>query len=153
MKVTTFNATDHPKIEDIEKVLTDKLGDTYKYKTNKKATSLVGKMAGGSKRDSVTVIKNAYHRTVVSVETFNDHTSESGKRTNIYFSEDTLAGWLAFLNKEAGFLGRIIIRLIYGNGGGFYQEVEQVVKTNINGKDETVEVGLSTLFKKKKNQQ
>lgn len=151
MKVTIFNATENPTIEDIEKVIKSKLGDKYKYKLFKKSNSLAGKLINGSSMDSVTVIKNAYHRYVVSVETIKDPMSESGKHTSIYFSEETLAGWLGFLYNEVGFIGRIIIRAIYGTSDEIYAEVENVVKTNIKGEDKTVEAGLGSLFKKKEN--
>lgn len=151
MKVTIFNATENPTIDDVEKVIKSKLGEKYKYKSFRKSNSLAGKLINGSSMDSITVIKNAYHRYVVSVNTIDDPSLDSGKRTSIYFSEETLAGWLGFLYKEVGFIGRIIIRAIYGASDEIYAEVENVVKTNIKGQDETTEVGLGSLFKKKKD--
>lgn len=152
MKVSIFRAFENPTIEDLEALLEKKLGDKYTYKSSRKATSLVGKIANSKSADSVTVIKNAYHRTVVSVETIDDASLDTGKRTSVYFSEATLAGWLGLLHKEGGFIGRIIIRAIYGFSDEIYDEVKTTIKTNINGEDETTEVGLSTLFKKKKQE-
>lgn len=149
MKVTIFNATDNPTIEEIEMVIKSKLGDKYTYKSNRKTSSIAGKIFNGSSADSITVIKNAYHRTVVSVETIPDPSLPSGKRTSIYFSEVTLAGWLGLLHKEGGFLGRMIISAIYGAKDEIYGEVEKVVKTNVNGQDETSEVGLGAFLKNK----
>jgi len=150
MKVTVFRAFENPAIEDLETLLKEKLGDKYTYKSSRKATSLAGKLMDSKSKDSVTVIKNAYHRTVVSVETVDDASLDTGKRTSVYFSEATLAGWLGLLHKEGGFIGRIIIRTIYGFSDEIYDVVKSTIKTNINGEDETHEVGLSTLFKKKK---
>ena len=150
MKVTTFKAFENPTIENIEKVLKDNLKDKYEYKIKKKASSLAGKLVNGSSGDSVTVIKNAYHRTVITVITIDDVLAESGKTTAIYFSEDEIAGWLGFLRKEGGLIGGLIIRLIYGGGDGFYEEVEKTVKTNIKGQDETLEVGLGSLLTRNK---
>lgn len=150
MKVTTFRAFDNTSIEDLESLIKTKLGDKYTYASSRKKNSLAGKLINGSSADSITVIKNAYHRTVVSISTFDDPTLETGKRTTIYFSEATLAGWLGVLNNNAGFLGSIIIGLIYGKSHEIYKEVENLVKTNINGEDETLDVGLGSLFKKKK---
>lgn len=149
MKVTIFNATDNPTIEEVENLVKSKLGDKYTYKSQRKSNSMAGKILNGSSADALTVIKNAYHRTVVSVETIPDPSLSSGKRTSIYFSDATLAGWLGLLHKEGGFVGRMIIRAIYGAKDEIYDEVEKVVKTNINGQDETTEVGLGSLFKKK----
>lgn len=149
MKVTVFRAFDNPTIEDLETLLKEKLGDKYTYKSSRKATSLAGKIMDSRAKDSVTIIKNAYHRTVVSVETGDDSSLETGKRTNIFFSEATLAGWLGLLHKEGGFIGRIIIRIIYGVSDEIYEDVKSTVKTNVKGENETHEVGLSTLFKKK----
>lgn len=150
MKVTVFRAFENPTIEELEALLKEKLGDKYTYKSSRKATSLAGKLIDSRAKDSVTVIRNAYHRTVVSIETVDDTSLATGKRTSVYFSEATLAGWLGFLHKEAGFIGRIIIRIIYGVSDEIYDEVKSTVKTNIKGENETHEVGLGALFKKKK---
>lgn len=153
MKVTTFRAFENPTIEDLEKVLTDKLGDKYQFKSSRKAKSLAGKLVKGSGEDSITVIKNAYHRTVVSISTVDDPSLDTGKRTSIYFSEVTLSGWLSLLHKEAGFIGRFIIRLIYGGSSEIYKDVENTVKENIKGEDETFDAGLGSFLKKKKNKE
>lgn len=152
MKVTNFRAFENPSIEDLESLLKEKLGDKYTYKSSRKANSLAGKLVNSKSKDSVTVIKNAYHRTVVSVSTVDDASLDTGKRTNIFFSEATLAGWLGFLHKEGGFIGRIIIRIIYGVSDEIYDEVKSTIKTNIKGADETHEVGLGALFKKNKQE-
>lgn len=152
MKVINFRAFENPTIEDLEALLKEKLGDKYTYKSSRKASSLAGQLVNSKSKDSVTVIKNAYHRTVVSVATVDDSSLDTGKRTNIFFSEATLAGWLGLLNKEGGFIGRIIIRAIYGTSDEIYDEVKNLIKKNIKGEDETHEVGLSTLFKKKKQE-
>ncbi|SDH49051.1 hypothetical protein [Winogradskyella thalassocola] len=147
MKVTIFRADENPSIEEIEKLLIEKLGDKYQYKSTRKATSLAGKLVKSNSVDGITVIKNAYHRTVVSTETIDDASLDSGKRTSIYFSEATLAGWLSLLHNEAGFIGRIIIRAIYGSSDEIYTEVETTIKTNIKGEDETNEYGLGSFLK------
>lgn len=151
MKVTIFTAFENPTIEELETLLKEKLGDKYTYKSTRKANSLAGKLVNSKSKDSVTVIKNAYHRTVVSVETGDDSSLDTGKRTSVYFSEATLAGWLGLLHKEGGFIGRIIIRMIYGVSDEIYEDVEKTIKTNIKGEDETHEFGLGTLFKKKQD--
>lgn len=150
MKITTFNAHDHPTIEDVEKLLQENLGAKYEYKLKKKSASLAGKIMNGSAGDAITIIKDAYHRTVVTITTFEDSGTASGKRTSLYFSEDELAGWLGFLNKQTGLIGHLVIRAIYGSGDGFYEEVEQAIKKNLKGEDETHSVGLGALFGKKK---
>ncbi|NHN25304.1 hypothetical protein FIA58_006400 [Flavobacterium jejuense] len=149
MKVTTFRAFDNPTLEEVEKLLKEKLGNKYELKLSRKSTHLAGKLITGSTTDAITVIKNAYHRTKVNVTTIDDASSNTGKHTSIYFSEATLAGWLLLLHNQAGLLGRLIIRLIYGNSDAFYEEIDSIIKTNIKGEEETKEVGLGTLFKKK----
>ena len=150
MKVTIFRAFENPTIEDLEALLKEKLGDKYTYKSSRKSTSLAGKLLNSNAANSVTIIKNAYHRTVVSTETVDDPSLDTGKRTSIYFTEATLAGWLGLLHKEGGFIGRIIIRAIYGASDEIYKDVEKTIKTNVKGEDETMELGLGSLFKKKK---
>lgn len=150
MKITTFRAFENPTVEEVEKLLKEELGNKYELKLSRKSTNLAGKLITGSTSDAVTVIKNAYHRTKVNVTTIDDASSETGKHTSIYFSEATLAGWLLLLHHQAGLLGRLIIRLIYGDSSGFYEEIENVIKTNFKGEDETKDVGLTALFKKKK---
>ena len=150
MKVTIFNATENPTIEDLEKVIKVKLGDKYTYKSTRKAKSTAGKLLNSSSADSVTVIKNAYHRTTVSLETIKDASLSTGLRTSVYFSEAKLAGWLTLLHREGRWLGRIIIRTIYGVSSPIYQEVKDAVKLNIKGEDETSEVGLASFLRKKK---
>lgn len=150
MKVTNFRAFENPTIEDLEALLKEQLGDKYTYKSSRKATSLAGQLVNSKSKDSITVIKNAYHRTVVSVSTVDDSSLDTGKRTNIFFSEATLAGWLGLLHKEGGFIGRIIIRAMYGVSDEIYDEVKSTIKANIKGADETHEVGLAALFKKNK---
>ncbi len=151
MKTTLFYAFDNPTIEEIEDIIKSKLGDKYTYKSSRKKNSLAGKLINGSTKDSITVIKNAYHRYVVSVETNKDPSSETGKTTVVYFNNQELAGWLKLLYKEAGFIGQIIIGLIYGKSNEIYDDVIKTVKTNLRGEDKTYEVGLGAFFKKNKS--
>ncbi|EZH73913.1 hypothetical protein ATO12_13600 [Aquimarina atlantica] len=148
MKVTVFKAIDDPTIDDIEKVIKDKLGDKYTYKSSRKASSMAGKLLKGSAEDSITVIKNAYHRFVVVLRAEKDPTSLSGLYTSIHFSSATLAGWLGFLHNEVGFIGRIIIRTIYGKDDPIYDEVKTIVKDSFRIEEETIDTGLGSLFKK-----
>ncbi|WP_141402412.1 hypothetical protein [Sediminicola luteus] len=148
MKVTVFKAIDDPTIDDIEKVIKDKLGDKYTYKSSRKASSMAGKLLKGSPEDSITVIKNAYHRYVVLLRADKDPTSASGMYTTIHFSSATLAGWLGFLHREVGFIGRIIIRAIYGNDDPIYNEVKTIVTDNFKIEEETFDTGIGSLFKK-----
>ncbi|WP_435314824.1 hypothetical protein [Cellulophaga fucicola] len=152
MKIEVYKAVDHPTIEDVEKVLKEKLGDKYEYKLRKKA-SIAGQMVGGVNYDNITVIKNAYHRTVVGLETTSSSSPSVPKFTTINFSEATLAGWLGFLNNQVGFIGRIIIRLIYGGDSEIYDEVRETIKNNMNIEVEVHEAGLGALFKKKKKEE
>lgn len=143
MKITSYKTAEVNTIEDIERVVTNHFEDKYTYKLTKKA-STAGQLIGKSQVDSFTVIKNAYHRSVVVVD-FNSKDNS----TSIRFEDYTLAGWLGFLNNQVGFIGSLIIRLIYGSGGDFYSDVENSIKTNIDGEDITLDVGLGALFKKK----
>ncbi len=149
MKVTTYYTDQLTTVEQVEEVVKKGLKDKYEYKVNKKSESLAGKIIKGATVDNIVVIKNAYHRNVISINTMKDPRVTSGEVTTIVFSEATVAGWLAFLNKQVGIVGHLIIRLIYGKGDGFYEEVERVVKSNIKGREETVDVGLTAMFKKK----
>ncbi|WP_349663291.1 hypothetical protein IZU89_11455 [Cellulophaga lytica] len=152
MKIELYKAVDHPTIEDVEKVLKEKLGDKYEYKLKKKA-SLAVAMVGGAAQDQITVIKNAYHRTVVGLQTTSSSSPSVPKYTTINFSEATLAGWLGFLNNQVGFIGRIVIRLIYGSDSEIYDEVRNTIKDNMNIEIEVHEAGLGALFKKKKKEE
>ncbi|SFW39987.1 hypothetical protein [Cellulophaga fucicola] len=152
MKIEVYKAVDHPTIEDVEKVLKEKLGDKYEYKLRKKA-GIAGQMVGGVNYDNITVIKNAYHRTVVGLETTSSSSPSVPKFTTINFSEATLAGWLGFLNNQVGFIGSFIIRLIYGGDSEIYDEVRETIKNNMNIEVEVHEAGLGALFKKKKKEE
>ncbi|MCL5245169.1 hypothetical protein M4I21_05070 [Cellulophaga sp. 20_2_10] len=152
MKIEIYKAVDHPTIEDVEKLLIEKLGDKYEYKLKKEA-GLAGKMMGGAGSDQITVIKNAYHRTVVGIERTSSSSAAVPKFTTINFSEATLAGWLGFLHNQVGFIGRIIIRLIYGSDSEVYDDVRNTIKDNMNIEVEVHEAGLGALFKKKKKEE
>ncbi|CAM4126842.1 MULTISPECIES: hypothetical protein [Flavobacterium] len=149
MKVTTYKTFDNTTAEQVEKLLKDKLGNKYEIKLSKKATSMAGKLFTDAANDSVTVIKNAYHRTKVNVATIDDPSSETGAYTAISYSEAKLTGWLSILHGQAGLLGKLVIRLIYGNADEFYEEVDNVIKVNIKGVEETKNVGIASLFNKK----
>lgn len=149
MKVTTYRAFENPTLEEVEKLLKEKLGDKYELKLTRKSSNIASALLNRSNTDGVTVIKNAYHRTKVNVTTIDDATSNTGKHTSIYYSEAELAGWLSFLHKQSGLLLRLVIRLIYRNSDGFYEEVDTVIKSNFKGEEETKEVGIGSLFKKK----
>lgn len=152
MKVTTYKTFENPTVEEVEKLLKSKIGDKYEVKLSKKATSVAGKLFTDSATNSVIVIKNAYHRTKVNVVTIEDSSLETGKYTSIYYSEAKLTGWLALLHGQAGLLGKLAIRLMYGKADDFYDEVDHIIKANIKGEDETKEVGIGSLFKKKKQE-
>ena len=116
----------------------------------KKASGIGGQIIGGVANDQIKVIKNAYHRTVVSL-LVSDDTDMSGKKaTFIYFSEAELATWLPMLRKEGGLIGWGIIRLIYGGSDEIYDAVKNTIKENIDVIVETHNHGLSALFKKNK---
>ena len=138
---TYYYTTEMIDLATIESVLKEKLADKYEYKASK-AGNMVSKMVTGTVKDTLCVSKNAYHRTVVSLE-------ETKENTNIYFTEDELAGWLSFLYSNCGFIGMGIIKLIYGNGDGFYDEVQNTIKENFDVKEGKVDIGLGQLFKKK----
>lgn len=150
MKVTTYKTFGNLTVEDVEKLLKSKIGDKYEVKLSKKATSVAGKLLTDSATDSVIVIKNAYHRTKVNVVSVDDASTETGKHTSIYYSEAKLTGWLGLLHGQAGLLGKLAIRLMYGNADDFYDDVDHVIKINIKGEDVTNEVGIGSLFRKKK---
>ncbi|TPN83383.1 hypothetical protein [Aquimarina algicola] len=149
MKVTIYKAIENPSIEDVEQIIKEKLGDKYTYKSSRKASSVAGKILNSRTEDTITVIKNAYHRFVVVVDVVKDPTSESGKCTHFRFSSAELAGWLAFLHKEGGLLGAFIIRLIYGSNDPIYDEVRNIVKDNFKIEEQTVNTGLSALLGRK----
>lgn len=149
MKIEVFKAAENLKIEDVEKVLKQKLGEKYELKL-KKASGIGGQMIGGVANDQVTVIKNAYHRTVVSLMVGDDTDMSGKKATFIYFSEAELATWLRMLRKEGGLIGWGIIRLIYGGSDEIYDAVKNTIKENIDVIVETHEHGLRTMFKKNK---
>ena len=149
MKITRFQILDDSTIEDIEDLIKTKLGDKYTYKSLRKSNTVVGKLVNGSAADSITVIKNAYHRITVSVTTIDDPLTGKKERS-IHFGKASLAGWLGFLHKEGGILGRIIIRIIYGMSDEIYDEVEGLVRKNVKGEDHTIEAGIGALFNRKK---
>ena len=151
MKVESYKGPENLKIEDVEKVLKEKLGEKYELKF-KKGSGIGGQMLGRAAYDEITVIKNAYHRTVVSLEVPKD-TDMSGKKcTIIHFSEAELAPWLRILGREVGFIGLFIIGLMYGRKDEIYDEVKNTIKNNLNVEVETLDVGLKSLFKKKKTE-
>ncbi|SNR14210.1 hypothetical protein [Tenacibaculum jejuense] len=148
MEVKTYYTEGDILIDQVEDILVENFGDTYKYKVNRKAKSIAGKIATGGAADHIVVIKNAYHRMVITLDKVKDPRTITGEANTIVFSEATVAGWLAFFNKEVGIIGHFIIRAIYGKANEFYTEVEKAVKDNIKGKEETINVGLSAIFKK-----
>ncbi|WP_103867537.1 hypothetical protein [Aquimarina sp. I32.4] len=147
MKVTVFKAIENPSIEDVEKLIKEKLGDKYTYKSSRKANNIAGKIMNSHAEDAITIIKNAYHRFVVVVDTTKDPTSENGQYTCFRFSSEELAGWLRFLRNEVGFIGSFIIRLIYGGDDPIYEEVKNIVKDNFKIEEQTIDVGLRSLLK------
>jgi hypothetical protein len=151
MKVTVFKAVENPSIEEVEKLIKEKLGDKYTYKSSRKASSMAGKIMNSHAEDAITVIKNAYHRFVVVVDTTKDPTSKNGQYTSFRFSSAELAGWLRFLHNEVGIIGRFIIRLIYGGDDPIYEKVKNIVKDNFKIEEQTIDVGLRSLFKKNKS--
>lgn len=142
MKITNFYTEDELTIEQLEQILKQHLGDKYKIDVKKKSSNLAVKLVSTEKMDMITVGKNAYHRTVIRIQTIKDEFLPSGKRTSIYFDDATLAWWLDLLHSNFGLIGSLIIRLIYGTGDGFYQEIERAVKDNVDGKQETIKTGL-----------
>ncbi|MHA7058805.1 hypothetical protein ACWGOQ_0016390 [Aquimarina sp. M1] len=151
MKVTVYKAIENPSIEDVEKLIQDKLKDKYTYKSSRKASTIAGQMMNGQAEDAITVIKNPYHRFVVVVEKVKDPTSENGQYTSIRFSSAELAGWLRFLYKEVGLIGQFIIRLIYGGDDPIYEEVKNIVKDNFAIEEQTIDVGIGSLLKRNKS--
>ncbi|RZS99830.1 hypothetical protein [Aquimarina brevivitae] len=146
MKIKIYKALENPTIEDVERVIKEKIGDKYTYKSTRKADSVAGKILNGNAQNTIIVIKNAYHRIVVAVETVKDPTDDNGQYTTLRFSTAELAGWLRFLHREGGLLGSFIIRLIYGSNDPIYDEVRNIVKDNFKIEEQTLDVGIGTLF-------
>lgn len=158
MEITTYYAKKDIKLEQVEQLLKEKLGDKYTYKVKKKAGSYAGKFLNSTSHDKVTVIKNAFHRYDVLADTSRDprSTDENATVTIIDVLEShEIAGWLKMLHKEGGFIGRMIIRQIYGSGNEYYREIKDVVFNNIEVTKETSNIpsvgdAIGSLFGKKK---
>ncbi|TSE07284.1 hypothetical protein [Aquimarina algiphila] len=126
-------------IKSLNQLFENEFGDKYTYKSSNASNNAISKVVSGKSNDAFTVIKNAYHRTVISLQDIDG-------KTYINFGEDTLEWWLNLLNNNFGFIGSLIIRLIYGDGDGFYDEIQATVKNNLQVEEQEIKVGLGALF-------
>lgn len=134
-------------IEEIHKVIEEKLKGKYKIEFQKKG-NLISKGMGAPNRDSVFISKNAYHRVFISVEFVSQATSQTEDETYYYTDSSTLKWWLRILNKEVGLIGQLIIRKLYGSADLFYNDINDAVKSKFDLKSREFNAGVSALWKK-----
>ncbi|MGB1248216.1 MAG: hypothetical protein ACPG4Z_04975 [Chitinophagales bacterium] len=128
---------DNITLSKVEALYKEKFGDKYEYTAQEASKGMLG-----SKPASLLVVKNAYHRTNVRL-------TENEGSTFINFDDSELVWWLGILRNNLGFIGALVIDLIYGDGDGFYGEVESVIRENFNIEVEEINTGIGALFGKK----
>lgn len=134
-------------IKSIHELLDEKLGKKYKVKFVPKSNSVM-QMIGGDKQDQVFIIKNAYHRTYISLTHLNKQLGIENDETLFGFNRDDLNWWLAFLHNNTGIIGALIIRLLYGSSEPFDKEILEALKSKFDVKTREDNYGLSKLWKK-----
>lgn len=146
-ETTVYHTYNQVDIHSLGAHFKDVFGEKYKVKVNEKHTG-VKKIVTGKSMDVVLLTKNAYHRLNVSIADSGDQLTESGKKEfYINFIQAPSKGWMNFLRKEAGFVGGLILGLIFGKADEFHSEVIEAVDKKYDLHER--KVGLGTVFKKK----
>ena len=135
-------------LQDLHKAIEENLGSKYEVKFLKKG-GLGHQMIGGQAFDQILVAKNAYHRTIISVSTMPQGPGQEKEETLINFNQATLKWWLQAINRNVGFIGGGIIRLMYGSNVSFDTDIVSALKSKYELKERKLNVGLSALWKKK----
>lgn len=134
-------------LKDLHQILNERLGKTYKVKyIDKKNMAL--QLMGASKDDALLIEKNAYHRTYIHTEFISQQQGASTDETIVMFNTATLKGWLKVVHNNFGFIGAIIIRLIYGSNEAFDKDILDAIKSSYQLHEREVNIGLSAMWKK-----
>lgn len=135
-------------IEQINEAINSKLKDKYKVELLKKG-SVAAQAFGGKASDGVFIVKNAYHRTFITLSFSPKSESQQPEdETILSFDNDGLKWWLKFLRNQTGLIGSFIIDAMYGKSKEFYTDVEDAIKDKFNLTQREENVGISKLWKK-----
>ncbi len=134
-------------LQDLHKLIDEKLGGKYMVKFLKKGNA-GQQMLGGEKFDQILIAKNAYHRTLISVDQLPKQVGQEKDETYIHFNRATLKGWLQFLYDNTGFIGGGIINMCYGNNKEFDDDILKALQTKYEIKKREMNTGISALWKK-----
>lgn len=140
-KINTYKTDKSVSAEELHKMYETSLGSKYKVKLEKKGKNAIVSAFKGVANDQIFIAKNGYHRTYVVP-------FQEGNNTHFRLVESTTSPWITFLSRQTGLIGIGVIRLIYGNGKEFYEDVINVLRTEVNVEEGQQNVGLSALWKK-----
>lgn len=146
-KITTNYVDGIIDIEAVHKILEEKIGNKYKVKFVKKG-NLAKQFLGAQNYDQIHIIKNAYHRTYISLNHLNKQLGIEKDETHFQFNTEDCAAWMSFLNRNFGLVGAGIIRLIYGSGKPFNNDILEALKASYEVKSREENYGISKLWKK-----
>ncbi|NRS87523.1 hypothetical protein HNQ02_000430 [Flavobacterium sp. 7E] len=135
-------------IEQINEAIQSKLKDKYKVELLKKG-SVAAQAFGGKSTDGVFIVKNAYHRTFITLSFISKEESQQPEdQTMVSFDNDGLKWWLKILSKEVGFIGGFILKTMYGKSNDYYEDIENALKDKFELKQREENFGVSKLWKK-----
>ncbi|MCD9017345.1 hypothetical protein [Parachryseolinea silvisoli] len=138
--VTAYTVAGTVQVEELHKQYAEKLGAKYKVKLELKGKNMLQSTLKGVGENRVFIAKNAYHRTMVTPV----HTDGM---TTFRFDESSVSPWLTVLSRQTGLIGSLAIRIIYGDGKDFYADVTDVLRSSYPVTEQTLNVGISTLWK------
>jgi hypothetical protein len=144
--VTAYTVAATVQVEDLHKQYEEKLGTKYKVKLELKGKNMLQSTLKGVGENRVFIAKNAYHRTMVTPV-------HKDGITTFRFDESSVSPWLTALSRQTGLIGILVIRIIYGNGKEFYEDVTDVLRSSYPVTEQTLNVGISTLWKGQKQNQ
>jgi hypothetical protein len=138
--VTAYTVAGTVQVEDLHTRYAEKLGAKYTVKLELKGKNMLQSALKGVGENRVFIAKNAYHRTMVTPV----HTNGM---TTFKFDESSVSPWLTALSRQTGLIGSLAIRIIYGDGKDFYADVTDVLRSSYPVTEQTLNVGISTLWK------
>ena len=145
--ITRKFTEDNVNLEELEIYLKEKLGDKIKVKFVKKANA-AQRMLGGKDSDTIRIENNAYHLFYISTEAvvageFGD--IDVNNATKIYIDKTELKGFLGIVYSNFGFIGTLIIDLIYGKATEFYKDLDNALASKYKIRRVQIETGINGL--------
>ena len=122
---TTKQIGDNQQVfEDLSK----KFGSKYKLEFNKASTGAM-KFVTGNTTDCILIKKNAYHGVTLSVSVKDENIDYQTIAINAYIPNSIVRQ----LFGRTGILDLLIIKLIWGSGNDFYDEIDNFITTEFEG--------------------